>query len=82
MNALLAKSDGFTTLPVTITITGTMDDYRYGVKARIPSIVEQAGGLLKNVIDSIAGENATGNLKDSLGGVLKGLLGPRKSDDD
>lgn len=83
---VLETLDGFTTLPMAITVKGTFEDQKFGVALRSPEGIKKAGDLLSDIIGGTASGVLEGGkgVKDALEDSVKGLLGSfglRKGDD-
>jgi hypothetical protein len=86
--ALLGVVEGFTVLPVAVTVRGTTDSPSYGVRPTTPEVLKDLGGLFKGVVGGVTGTaGAVGEtkpveaIKDTLSGAIRGLTGGKKEED-
>lgn len=87
--AFLGVVEGFTVLPVAVTVRGTTDDPSYGVRPTTPEVLKEVGGLFKGIVGGITGtaQDATESapveaIKETIGGAIRGLTGQEKKQEE
>jgi len=90
LNELTKTVDGFTRLPVAVTVQGTAEKPAYGVQVTAGNLVgRQAGALVGTIADLLTGcqggaatqkatEKAVGAINEAAKGLFKDLLGGEK----
>lgn len=90
LNQLLKTVDGFTVLPVAVTVQGTAEKPVYGAQVTVGKMVgRQAGALVGTIADLLTGcqggaaaqkatEEAVGAIKDKAKGLIKDLFDGKK----
>lgn len=90
LNQLTKTADGFTVLPIAVTVQGTAEKPAYGVRVTAGNMVgRQVGALVGTVADLLTGcqggeaaqkatEEALGAINDTAKDILKDLFGGKK----